>query len=116
MANIEGTFLNKKDKRGALRIKKNAQGEYIVNLLTDISESGKYKKRNEGILQTEGGQHQVELRSSDGRVMPIELKGISDGIQVTFIYKAETVSADGLDVVDVVNYKRVSDDSVESES
>ena len=113
---VEGAFLNKKDKRGGLRISKNPKGETVVQLMTDLTSSGKYKIRHEGTVRAEGDQFKSDLRSPDGRVLPIDLKTTEEGLQVTFIYSAQSGSPEGLDAVDVVDYTKVPDDSLRTDS
>jgi hypothetical protein len=106
MPEIHGFFLNKKDKRGGIRIKKTSENEYIVNVITDLSESGKYKARNEGCLKKTGDFFSAELVTAEGLTTVMELREQAEGLQVSFIYKGGTDSAEGMEAVDVVEYER----------
>ena len=109
MPEIEGYFLNKKDKRGGILIKKKSEDEYIVNVITDLSECGKYKVRNEGILQKTGDFFTAELATPEGLVTAIELRVQADGLQVSFIYKNAAGSGEDMEAVDVIDYVKSAD-------
>lgn len=114
MAEIEGDFASKKDPRAALRIGKNNKGDRIVSVLTDLGGTGKYKVRYTGPVRQSGEQLTAEITSPDGRSLPIEIEPTPDGVRVTFVYAAGSASG-GMDTVDVVEYTRSPDQSLQLE-
>ena len=112
MEDIQGTFLFKKDKRGAVMVAKESCGRYLIRLLSDKPGTGTYTVMAESGLSREGSQYRTELRAPDGHVVPVDVETIPDGVRLTFVYSSESDPSSGMDEVDVYEYRRVPGETV----